>query len=166
MSVAKFKKENNGNIVCYDAAGKIIDILPPNCRVSLAGADKIVVSYQGTNLLVLQKGVLVTLQVGSGPNVDVSASTTQQILQDLLSDFFVGLSNIVKDIERNVKADTWTTIPGNSIEFNYYAGVAAGNPSGSTDNIETAVYKQGITTVFTQTFTYNADDNVLSITVI
>lgn len=59
----------------------------------------------------------------------------------------------------------WTVIVGNSVAYNYYAGVAAGNPSGNTNNIETAVFSDTTGVVFTQTFTYDANDNVLSIVV-
>jgi hypothetical protein len=59
----------------------------------------------------------------------------------------------------------WTQTPGNSVVYSYYAGVAAGNPSGNTNNIETAEYSDKVGVVFTQTFTYDANDNVLSIIV-
>ena len=59
----------------------------------------------------------------------------------------------------------WDRIPGNSIEFTYYTGAAAGNPSGSTSNIETATYKDDGVTSFTQTFTYDGNDNILTLTV-
>jgi hypothetical protein len=58
----------------------------------------------------------------------------------------------------------WTSIVGNSIEITYYSGVAAGNPSGSTSNIETTVYKTGASVAFTQTMTYNAANLVTSVT--
>jgi hypothetical protein len=58
----------------------------------------------------------------------------------------------------------WTSVSGNSIEYAYYSGVAAGNPSGNTSNVETATYKTGVSTIFTQTFAYNAADLVISIT--
>jgi hypothetical protein len=57
----------------------------------------------------------------------------------------------------------WTTVIGNSIEYTYYAGVEAGNPTGATTNVKTIVYKTGITTIFTQTIAYNAADLVISI---
>ena len=57
----------------------------------------------------------------------------------------------------------WDRIPGNSIDFTYYTGAVAGNPSGNTDNLQSAVYSTGGTTQFTQTFTYDATDRVESV---
>ena len=57
----------------------------------------------------------------------------------------------------------WDKIVGNSIEFTYYTSVVANNPSGNK-NVATAIYKTGATTMFTQTFVYDATDDVLSIT--
>lgn len=72
---------------------------------------------------------------------------------------------LLQKIETQLNKDTWLTIPTNSVAYNYYAGVAAGNPSGNTNNIETAVFSDIGGVVFTQTFTYDANDNVLSIVV-
>ena len=72
---------------------------------------------------------------------------------------------LLQKIETQLNKDTWITIPTNSVAYNYYAGVAAGNPSGNTNNIETAVFSDAGGIVFTQTFTYDANDNVLSIVV-
>lgn len=58
----------------------------------------------------------------------------------------------------------WTSEIGNSTAYTYYAGIEAGNPSGTTTNIKTIAYKTGITTIFTQTIAYNAADLVISIT--
>jgi hypothetical protein len=58
----------------------------------------------------------------------------------------------------------WTTIVGNSIDYTYYTGVAPGNPSGDVNNVETAEYFTGTTLIFTQTFTYDANDNCINIT--
>jgi len=75
------------------------------------------------------------------------------------------IQSIVSTNGSYLMRDSWALIPNNSVEYNYYIGVAPGNPSGSTDNVETAVYKTGATTVFTQTFEYNAANNVVKITV-
>jgi len=57
----------------------------------------------------------------------------------------------------------WTTVIGNSIEYEYYTGVEIGNPSGSTDNIQKEIYKDGNgDTQFVVNYTYNSDDNVIS----
>ena len=65
--------------------------------------------------------------------------------------------------EATLKLSTWTSIAGNSKEFTYYTGVEAGNPSG-TANIKTVTYKTGATTVVTQTYAWDATDNVITIT--
>ena len=59
--------------------------------------------------------------------------------------------------------EVWDKIVGNSVAFTYYGGVVAGNPSGNK-NLETAAYSDGVVQ-FTQTFTYDTLDDVLSITV-
>lgn len=58
----------------------------------------------------------------------------------------------------------WTTEIGNSITYTYYTGVAPGNPSGNTSNVETAEFYSGATLIFTQTFTYDVNNNCTSIT--
>ncbi len=58
--------------------------------------------------------------------------------------------------------ETWQYQTGNSLAFTYYSGVVTGNPSGNT-NVESIAYMTGVTTVFTQTFTYDANDNVLTL---
>lgn len=57
----------------------------------------------------------------------------------------------------------WTSVVGNNIVYTYYTGVAPGNPSGDTNNVETAEFFTGATLVFTQTFAYNASNNCISI---
>ena len=63
----------------------------------------------------------------------------------------------------NQEKEIWDRIVGNSIEFTYYTTIVANNPSGNK-NVATAVYKDGGVTQFTQTFAYDASDDVLSIT--
>ena len=58
----------------------------------------------------------------------------------------------------------WTTEVGNYITYTYYTGVAPGNPSGNTSNVETAEFYSGATLMFTQTFTYDVNNNCTSIT--
>lgn len=62
-------------------------------------------------------------------------------------------------------ADTWTTLVGNSVAFTYYAPSVSGNPGTATNNVETAVYSDGTGVVFTQTFTYDIDSNILTIVI-
>lgn len=59
--------------------------------------------------------------------------------------------------------DIWQNIPNRSIEFTYYTGIEAGNPSGTTTNVKTAILKDGVTTVITKTYTYDVADSVLTI---
>ncbi len=70
----------------------------------------------------------------------------------------------LNNIESYTNRQAWGDIPGNSVVTTYYSGVAAGNPSGSTSNIQTITYLTGATTVFTKTVAYNADDLIVSIT--
>ena len=67
-------------------------------------------------------------------------------------------------IEENTKREAWTTVIGNSIAYTYYAGVTPANPSGAA-NLETAVHSDGGGVVYTQTFSYNANNEVVSIVV-
>lgn len=39
--------------------------------------------------------------------------------------------------------NTWTSIIGNSVEYEYYTGVEVGNPSGLTSNIKREIYIDG-----------------------
>jgi len=63
----------------------------------------------------------------------------------------------------NVRSKLFDEVPGNSKEFTYYSGVVVGNPSGNK-NVNTIVYKTGVTTMWTKTFTYDSADDVLTIT--
>lgn len=63
-----------------------------------------------------------------------------------------------------VQLKGWTNVHGNSIELEYYTGVEADNPSGSTSNVKIIYYYKRSKLVIRKTLTYNADDNVLTIT--
>jgi hypothetical protein len=65
-------------------------------------------------------------------------------------------------IEAYMLKEVWATIPGNSVAYTYYSGVVAGNPSGNA-NLETAAYSNAGGVVYTQTFTYDVNDNVINI---
>lgn len=85
----------------------------------------------------------------------------------LLTTIDTSLNNIEADIEEIRARDArkeWDSIPGNVITFTYYTGIAAGNPSGNTSNVQTAVYSNGLGTVYTKTYTYDAGDKVLTVT--
>jgi hypothetical protein len=57
-----------------------------------------------------------------------------------------------------LELQVWDKIIGNSKEFTWVAGTV------SPFVVDTILYKTGVSTIFTQTFTYDANDNVLSIT--
>lgn len=55
--------------------------------------------------------------------------------------------------------------PGGSKVYVYYTGVEGGNPSGETDNIKTITYNRNGQTLYTETYTYNVDNKILSTTI-
>lgn len=112
-----------------------------------AGAGNAGTTLDGVNLLAKLLNHLIAISIA---NLLPSGSATET-KQDLI-------------LERLV-ADTWTTIPGNIITMTYYAAGVSGNPGTSLNNAETAVYSNGSGTVFTQTFTYDANNNILTVTV-
>lgn len=67
-------------------------------------------------------------------------------------------------IKLATQLNIWDKIAGNNKLISYFSGVAAGNPSGNVENIQTIQFRTGTTVIITQTFVYNAADNVLSIT--
>lgn len=87
------------------------------------------------------------------------AGTLNLLLTEVL-DQGVTLDNI----ETYTLNESWATIPSNSVAYTYYSGVVAGNPSGNV-NLETAAYSNGGGVVYTQTFFYDLNDNVISIVV-
>ena len=64
-----------------------------------------------------------------------------------------------------IARDVWDLVPGNSIIYNYYTTglTPAGNPSGNK-NLETIEYwfTGGLSPFITQTYTWDADDDVLT----
>ena len=67
-------------------------------------------------------------------------------------------------IAQSLVRENWDSFANNSIEFKYYLGVSAGNPSGNTNNVEFIEYLSGTTVIFAKRFTYDLSDNVTSIT--
>ena len=67
----------------------------------------------------------------------------------------------------NIDASTWDTTIGNTKVLAYYAGTQPGHPATSTSEVETIEFRNagGATLIFTQTFTYDAANNVLTIVV-
>jgi len=62
-----------------------------------------------------------------------------------------------------IRAANWTATRGNSVEYNYFAGIdAQRNPSGNTDNIESIVYKNGLNeTEYTVLYTWDVNDRMI-----
>lgn len=88
-----------------------------------------------------------------------STTTTTQQVENLLT----SIDSVVGNIFTIVNFGNWEYNAGNIVEFTYYGGISADNPSGKA-NLATKVFKTGATTVLTQTFSYNATDNVVKIT--
>lgn len=99
---------------------------------------------------------------------------------DSLKKIIIELQRILKDIEvaaggdaseakqddiiSELKLEGWTNTPDNSQEFVYYIEGEIGNPSDDINNVKYIIYKEGINTVITKTFTYDENNNVLTIT--
>jgi NADH:ubiquinone oxidoreductase subunit D len=90
---------------------------------------------------------------------NIATSGLQSTMVSLLTNIDTNINSLLTSTELS----NWETIVGNSKEFTYYAGVEPGNPSGTITNIKTIIYKQGVTTIITQTIAYNAADLVISI---
>jgi hypothetical protein len=110
--------------------------------------------------LLLTNALLTTIDADTS-NLDVALSTvaTEATLALILG----GLTTMADNIDK----DTWDTTIGNTKVFSYYGGAGAGHPASSTTEVETIEFREagGATLVFTQTFTYDAANNVLTIVV-
>lgn len=95
---------------------------------------------------------------------DATYGANQSDVMTALAEFFDGAAAVVNVIDQYGALESFSEIAGNSIEYTYYAGVEAGNPSGTTTNVKTIVYKTGVTTIITKTIAYDANDLVISIT--
>lgn len=74
------------------------------------------------------------------------------------------LISVLQSIESVLINANWSSIPGNSITYSYYAGIdPVNNPSGNINNLETISYISGGGTVFTQTISYDLNNNVTAI---
>ena len=71
-------------------------------------------------------------------------------------------TGLAKETKQNLAV--WEAIAGNNKTLAYYVGLAAGNPSGSTSNIQTIQFKTGASVIVTQNFTYDSNNNILTIT--
>jgi len=96
------------------------------------------------------------------PLVDKKGATTASELVEIW--ILLGFFNILANTGNYQELSVWTSIPGNSIEYTYYTGIEAGNPSGTLTNPKIIAYKTGVAVIVTQTITYNNLDNELTIT--
>ena len=99
-------------------------------------------------------------------NEELAAVLNNLALEVTLQDVNLNVDDLERSslaIENYTNLSAWDAVAGNSKEFTYYSGVSAENPSGEK-NVESIIYKTGITTIVTRTFTWDADDDVLTIT--
>lgn len=99
-------------------------------------------------------------------NGDTYSENYDELL--VLLSAFLGVENtsgLQQEILERLIADTWTTIPGNSVALTYYAAGDPDNPGTSVNNVATATYSNAAGVVFTQTFTYDSNSNILTIIV-
>ncbi len=90
--------------------------------------------------------------------VNVSTAPNQTSAINLLATIDTNIDSLLTSTE----LANWNLKAGNSTEYTYYTGIDGGNPSGSTSNVRLITYKQGATTIITQTISYNAADLVIS----
>ena len=96
--------------------------------------------------------------------VPLPTGAATEAKQDTIITEILAQGLVLDNIETYTLRNSWTTIPGNTVTMTYYGGVVAGNPSGALTNVQTAVYSDG-GVVFTQTFTYDVNNNILTIVV-
>jgi len=89
-------------------------------------------------------------------------SYSDKIRIEILRELELMLISISSLAERE-NSESWDTIPGNSKVITYYSGAESGHPSSSTSEVKTIDFKTGPNIMFTQTLTYDADNNVLTI---
>jgi len=86
-------------------------------------------------------------------NTGVATANTLRVVQE----------DLVRD--HTVQAN-WEFVAGNSKEMTYYPtsvpGTDPNNPSGN-ENLQTVVFKQGVSTIITQTFTYDTSDRIVTL---
>lgn len=75
---------------------------------------------------------------------------------------FEGL--LAKYLYMNTSGSGAGSFPGMKIEFLYYTGISIGNPSGNK-NIESSSYYNGDMLILIETFSYDIDDDIISVNV-
>lgn len=124
-------------------------------------------NFQHRNLILLGEILAATSGGGGGGG---STEATQLLVKAAVEAIEASNDLIVTSnasIATNINADTWDTTIGNSKVLSYYAGSGVGHPATTTTEVETIEFRKdaGATLVFTQTFTYDAENNVLTIIV-
>jgi len=119
--------------------------------------------------LLLTNALLTTIDADTS-NLDVLLSTraSEATLTGVATDLGLIYTNLqlntilAAQMEANIDASTWDTTIGNTKTFSYYAGVQPGHPAASLTEVQTIAFSDGGGLVFTQTFTYDAANNVLT----
>jgi hypothetical protein len=150
----KIVKLENGSILIKDNSGNTTKKLDSSAYMQWMSANNIAILHSGGDLI-LNAAEVISTQIE--PAAEVPFTGNAYNLIDLLSQSF--FNNVTS-------TENFDLVPGNSVEITYYSGVAAGNPSGTTDNIETIVYKTGATTIATKTLSYNANDDIINISIV
>lgn len=149
----KLVKLENGNVLVTDNSDNTIKKIDASADIQWMSNNTIAIFYQGGDLILNTSDIIATKVE---PNAEIPFSGTAYALMDILTQSFFDSSSSLTNV---------SITPGNSIEVTYYSGVAAGNPSGTTTNIETLVYKSGTTVIATKTIEYNAADDITKITI-
>jgi hypothetical protein len=70
----------------------------------------------------------------------------------------------IPDWQKAILYQNWTVVAGNFQEFEYYAGIEAGNPSGTTDNMKSIKnFTASSELISTQIYEYDILDRVIKI---
>jgi hypothetical protein len=149
----KIVKLENGSILIKDNSGNTTKKLDSSAYMQWMSANTIAVLHSGGDLILNAQDITST-QIEPASEVPFTGNAYNLI--DLLSQSF---------FNKITSAENFDLVPGNSVEITYYSGVAAGNPSGTTDNIETIVYKTGATIIATKTLEYDLADNIIKVTI-
>ena len=96
-------------------------------------------------------------------NMNIIANNTGNITVNAqaLEDLTTAQNQLITNLKGVVDRESWDKIAGNSIQYSYYTGVAAGNPSGNENNLKSIIHKTGATTVFTITYSYDINNRVI-----
>jgi len=149
-------------------------------NVTEANSAAILAALQTMPVRFLKDGTLTTVSEGTSGQLPmpVKISSATGDINITAGDLNVHLSDVGANFDRtrigdgvdqlevntdgsiNTVSKNFDDITGNSKTFTYYAGVEAGNPSGNK-NVKTIVYAGSIS--LTKTFTYDAQDDVLTI---